>query len=147
MNHIMRMEYNGSNIMILSVEINSIISAVILYEDLNRPGELKKDFSFLIPKYYSEDDVLDDIRNLISIKVFSLMKKEDTDRYKEDISFIAESFIEDRQTMNIKLEWIEDKKIEKYYINGDRKLFINQLLRYCEGQHSISIKRFDHLTQ
>lgn len=69
------MEYNSSNIMILSVEINSIISAVILYEDLNRPGELKKDFSFLIPKYYSEDDVLDDTRNLISIKLFSLMKK------------------------------------------------------------------------
>lgn len=147
MNHITRMEYNSSNIMILSVEINSIISAVILYEDLNRPGELKKDFSFLIPKYYSEDDVLDDTRNLISIKLFSLMKKKDTDRYKEDISFIAESFIEDRQTMNIKLEWIEDKEIEKYYISGDRVLFINQLLRYCEGQHSISIKRFDHLTQ
>lgn len=41
------------------------------------------------------------IRNLCSIKIF--INNEDKDRYKEDISFVAESFIEDRQTMNIKL--------------------------------------------
>lgn len=71
--------------MIMTVEIDALIPAVILYEDLNRKGDLHKDFPFLIPVCFNENDKLDDNCNLASIQIFTLYREDRSLKYKEHI--------------------------------------------------------------
>ncbi|UTG99508.1 hypothetical protein [Macrococcoides canis] len=148
MNSFLRLEYVNINHMIMTVEIDAVITAVIFYEDLNRKGDLHKDFPFLIPVYFNENDKLDDDRNLVSIQIFPLYEEDRSLKYKEHIEALAEAFIEHRETMNIKINWIDDVNLTNLY-QINKEDFIKKIISYSENEidSSIEINNLNHLHQ
>lgn len=146
--YLLKLEFNAKDYMIFSFQHGSAATAIILLEDLNRPGDLMKDFSYLVPKYFSKDD---DKRNLVYIRIFPIFEKSRVEGIEEEISHIAGSIIEDTN-INIRVEWIWDKDMTSYYQESDEKKreFMNYVLSFCENKEEIgeiSEDYFHHLRQ
>ena len=149
--YVLKLEFNAKDYMIFTLHNEGNATAIILLEDVNRKGELMKDFSFLVPKYYVNEDEFDDERNLVYIRIFPIFEKNRVEGIEEEISYIAESIIED-DNINITVKWIWDKDMTSYYQKSDEKKheFINYILSFCENKQKIgkvSKDYFSHVRQ
>lgn len=150
-NYLLRLEFNAKNYMIFTLDYQSKAVAIILLEDLNRPGDLMKDFPCLVPQYYATEEEFDDKRNLVLIRIFPIFEKSRVECIEEEISYIAESIIE-QENINIGVNWIWDKDMTSYYQQSDEKKheFINYVLSFCENKEEIkgvAKDYFHHLRQ
>lgn len=150
-NYIFKLELNCKNKMIFAVQYHEKDIALIMYEDCRRKGELMRDFPFLYPQYYSSEKEWDDHRNLIKISIFLFEEKKLSSDVKDDLVYLAESMIEYKPEVNHKLQFINDSKVENYYLHRDscRTEFINYMFSLCEQNEDLNLGKdaFNHLMQ
>lgn len=150
-NYILKLELNCKNKMIFAVQHREKDIALIMYEDCRRKGELMRDFSFLYPQYYSSEKEWNDHRNLIKISIFLFGKNATTPDIKDDLVYLAESMIEYKPEVNHKLQFVNDPKVEKYYLHRDshRTEFVNYMFSLCEQNEDLNFEKdaFNHLMQ
>lgn len=141
------LECNFDHIMVFMVqESMGEWLAAILYEDLNRPGNLVDDFEYLVPAYYSSPDEYDDFRNLIAVTIFDLCEAGTglTDEQRDNIECMAEDMIEHRGTMNHKINWVRDAEISQLVNEGSCE-YLGRIVSYCENE--AALKKFKEIDQ
>ncbi|QAT41734.1 hypothetical protein [Aminipila luticellarii] len=152
MDYKIKLELNIQDIMVFVIEIEPHETAIILYEDTRRSGNLLEDFSFLYPNFYQSEKEWDDFRNLIKATVFVFKKSllED-EEMKDFLLYIAESMIEYKPEVNPKIEFKLDKTLFEYYCekDSDYNRFIKYLLSFTENYNGFdaSITDSNHLMQ
>ena len=150
--HTISLEFNYMNTMVFTIqETMGELLAVILYEDLNRKGELLRDFAYLIPTYYSSSDEYDDPRNLIGITIFDVSQNKTglTDKQKDEIECIAEDMMEHRGTVDHKIQWVIDENVTRFINIGQRE-YLEHVLSFCENEvvfKDIDKKSFSNIRQ
>lgn len=65
--------------------------------------------------------------------------------------YLAESMIEYKPEVNHKLQFVNDPKVEKYYLHRDshRTEFVNYMFSLCEQNEDLNFEKdaFNHLMQ
>jgi hypothetical protein len=133
-NVVFRLIFNYKNKMIFSVKKGCRYVAIILFEDCNRK------------------EAFGDERNLITAKIYILLKKDDTLELRDELQCLAASMIKCKPNVNYKVEFFNDPKVKKYYLvnsDGPTMKFINYMLSLCETKEevSFSVDDFNHLRQ
>ena len=131
LNYELMLKLNWPDFMVFDVYVDYRFTALIVFEDLHRPGELMRDFPEYADLFCVSEEEWDDFRNLIHAKIFFLRKTDfDKRKLREEVCYIAERMIENKPGVNPKLTPVYDKAICKCYPN---EVLINYILSISEN--------------
>ena len=131
LNYELMLKLNLPDFMVFDIYVDYRFTALIVFEDLHRPGELMRDFPEWAGVYYESEEEWDDFRNLIHTKVFFLRKTDFNKRkLSQEVCYIAHRMIENKPGLNSKLTLVYDKAICKCYPN---EVLINYILSISEN--------------
>lgn len=155
-NHfLLQLELNLENHMVLLInkdtDTYTKVIGYITIEDCRRPGKLV-DFPHL-EKYYDEDNEWDDFRNLLIVNIYTF--EDLTEKERDDLTYIAVTFIEFKPAINFKVEFYKDKSLLKLYEkcrssdNMDMTPINQNLINRCENPIHLNllVEDYNYLTQ
>ncbi|PEC51057.1 hypothetical protein COJ46_09910 [Bacillus sp. AFS077874] len=152
--YFLQLELNCKNHMILAINedtkgARSLIGYMVL-EDVNRPGT-PNDFKDLHPVFFKD---WDDDRNLIFARIYTFDSI--TEEKQDALIELAETFIEFKPSVNLKLDFFVASEVLKLYENSwenDMKMIpVYQWLIDADSENPISLAKLkidslNHLSQ
>jgi hypothetical protein len=125
LNYELMLKLNLPDFMVFDIYVDYRFTAVIVFEDLHRPGELMRDFPEYAGLFCVSEEEWDDFRNLIHAKIFFLRKTDfDKRKLRNEVCYIAHRMIELKPDVNTKITPVYDKAICKCYTNEDLANYI-----------------------
>lgn len=110
------LELNLQDFMVYQVYVNHQLTALYIFEDTHRQGELIRDFPEYHGNLYESEKEWDDFRNLIHAKVFFFKRKDfDNEELREELCYIAMRMIENKPDVNPKVTPYYDKMLCESY--------------------------------
>jgi len=126
-NYIYKLVWNEQNQMLFEITNGKTVISLLYLEDINRPGELMRDFPYLYPTYYASEEEWDDDRNMVlacnyvhSILIWK-STEEKFEKVREDLYYIAESMIENRGNIRVKFDMKYDQEVITMYEENKAK--------------------------
>lgn len=137
----LHLELNLEDVMVYSLQYDSEMVAIGLFEDLYRKADLNKDFQELDVKYYESDDH----RNVVRLNVFMFKKDYIDNENALIIDAVFEELLELRKDISVFLKNIYDESVVDAYLDSDEKFerFYNAMSKYCESD--IRVNNVNHL--
>lgn len=113
--------------MLFEITNGKTVISLLYLEDINRPGELMRDFPYLYPTYYASEEEWDDDRNMVLacnyVFDYNIWKstEEKFEKVREDLYYIAESMIENRGNIRVKFDMKYDQEVITMYEENKAK--------------------------